>query len=99
MRQFTSVLAMCVLAQICRTVATMSIRPDEASAAIPLKTKAERSSDCNKSGTAKIQLGRFVYNAIRRDQERNLLQTVRPAAQNRVSLLKNLREPAPLHRS
>jgi hypothetical protein len=64
-----------------------------------VKTKAEMSVECNKSGTVKIQAGRFVCIATLRSQERNLLQTARPATQNHCSLLSNLQGPAPLHRS
>jgi len=38
----------------------MSIRLDEASAAISAGTKAQRSSACDKSGTEKIHVGLFA---------------------------------------
>jgi hypothetical protein len=77
----------------------MSIPLDQASTAISASTKGERSKDCNKSAPVKIQARRFVCNATRGGQERNLLQTACPAAQNRPSLLGNLQGPTPLHRS
>jgi|BogFormECP04_OM1_1039644.scaffolds.fasta_scaffold00969_3 hypothetical protein len=60
----------------------MSIRLDEASAGISLRMKAEKSSDCNKNGSVKTQVGGLFVTLGEGREEPKILQSPRATAQN-----------------